>query len=305
MAATAAPQTAGIVQPSTPAAPAANGATPAAPATPAEQFFEFKVDGELKKIPRSEAEKRLSKEFFADKRTQQATEAIAAAKAAEKERAEEKRRLKEETEAYLEAQGIDLDSLARKRLEKRLQQAEMTPEQRAIAERDARIAELEGKTRAAEEERKGRAVAEASKRIQARIEGALDTAWERAGFERGADSFAAVYEVMKEWHELGLLPRQDQFTDSHADRIIEQAKANLEGVDKRREAAVMKGLKGKALYDRLGKTVVDELNRYQIEMHRGGKKTTDVTPQPTKAVSSSSGYMTPAEALESMRKMGK
>lgn len=305
-------QTSGITTPTPPtqngAAPPSgpNGAKVDAAPTEAEQTFELQVDsGTKRKVTLTELKKLAMKSGYADKITQQTKDALRTIKQREAELQQKLAAFKSDPDSFMREQGIDPDEFAHSKLRRKLAEAEMTPEQRQLEERRLENEELKKKLQAFDEEKKTARLNEATERAKARISTELDTAWERAGFERGAESFFAVYEVMNEWKELGLLPKQAEFSAAHADRIIEQAKANLEGVDKRREAAVLKGLKGKSLYDRLGKSVVDELNRYQIELFRGGKKTTDVTPPPRAGTASSSGYITPSEAAEQIRKMGK
>lgn len=268
----------------------------------AETHFEVKVNGETKKYTRAEAERLLSKAGFADATVQQAKQALKAAAELRAKQAEQDALWDddEKLEAELKRRG-KLDKLSLKRLEHKMAEADMTPEQRAIKERDDRIAELEGKTKAADEEKKQAQISERAKRIQARVSSELDTAWERAGFERGADNFAAVYDVMREWRDLGLLPKGEEFNAMHADRIIEQARDNIEGSFKRLESATLKGLKGKALVDRLGKSVVDEVLRYRVELLRGGgAKPQNQTPPPKNGEATPT-YTTPQELMAKMR----
>jgi NADH dehydrogenase/NADH:ubiquinone oxidoreductase subunit G len=285
-----------------PTAPVAASAAPVTEAT-----FEVTVDGKPTKLTRKQIEKFAGKGAYTDQVLRQAKEAIAATKKADAERAERESIWDDEErlEAELEKRG-KLDVLARKRLAKKLAEQEMTPEQRAIAERDAKIADLEKTNKAAEEERAQQRLSENAKRIHARIESELDSAWERAGFERNnPDTFYAVYEAMKEMNDLGLLNAKD-FTAADADRICEAARENIDGAYKRLESNVAKGLKGKALFDRLGKQVVDELNRYQIELIRGGgAKRAAQAAEPVKPAAKPDEYLTLEQARAKVREMGK
>ena len=258
----------------TPAAPATNGATPPAAATtsatPApETFFELNVRGEKKKLAKAEAEKLLSKYDNADAVTQKAKEEL-------NRIAEERERYKAESavwddEAKLEAKlaerGDFLDRLARKRLEAKLAEHQMTPEQReaaqAKAERDALKKQLDDKAAAETKQRQDAA----NKVLADRMSAQLQDAAERAGLKQpgkavSPDEFFAVYEAVKEFKKLGL--------PWDAERIIETAKENIDGGFRRLEGAVLKGLKGKALVERLGDLVVKEVLRYKAEELRGG-----------------------------------
>lgn len=305
-----APTKAPIVQ-IKPTTPAPNGATPAAPPTDAAPApkLKVKVNGEFREYTQAEAERLLSRVGFADQTVKQAKEALAAARKAQQEQAERESIWDddEKLEAELLKRG-KLDALARKRLEAKMREAEMSPEQKAIAERDAKIAELERKTKAAEEEKQQQTITAHAERMRQHVIGMLDEAWERAGFERGnADTFSAVQATLKEFRDLGLLPKRiEEWTPALVDRICEQARESVEGSFKQLESAVLKGLKGQALYDRLGKSVVDELNRYQVELIKGGgAKKAAPQAQALPAVEKPSDYMTVEQAREFMRKGGK
>jgi hypothetical protein len=244
----------------TPTAPAAA----AAPAqTAAEHVFEVKVGGEVKKYGRSEAEKLLSKAGYADKLTQQAKEQLKAI-AEERERIKAQEALWDDDEALekeLEKRG-KLDKLARKRLQAKVAEAEMTPEQRAIAERDAKIAELERSTKEREAKEQEAKRAQLRDVMRQQMENQLAAAAEKAGFPKGADSFFAIYEAVKEFHRLGL--------PFDPERIVETARENIEDGFKRLESSVLKDLKGEALAKRLGDNVVKEILRYSAEKLRNG-----------------------------------
>lgn len=262
---------AAVPAPAAPAAPT-NGAAPAA-APAAEPVFKVKVNGELREYKQAEAERLLSKAAFADQAIRQSKEALKATQAEREEREALKKRIKEDKAArdqFLREHGIEPDEFTRERLSEKLREAEMTPEQKRIAELEAAKAEADKKLKAADEEKAQQRLSENAKRIQATIENELDAAWKRADFERGPDAFFAVYEVMQEFVGLGLLDPNQPFSAAMADRIIETARENIDGTDKRREAAVLKGLKGAALKKRLGPETWREVLRYAAEEFRGG-----------------------------------
>lgn len=286
----------------TTAAPATSGTALAKTEAAVPQVFKVKVNGQQREYSQAEAERLLSKSAFADDVMRQGREAVKTLTQVKAEREAEKARAKSDTDAWMREHGIDPDDFAHRRVSKRLAEHEMTPEQRAIAERDARIAELQKKADEAEADKRKGIVSEAAKRIQARVTSVLGDAWERAGFEKGSDSFSAVHDVMREWRDIGLLPKTpEEFTPALADRIIEAAKDSIEGSFKRLESAALKGLDGEALEQRLGKPVVDKLLRHMANKIRGGgmKPQTQVAAKPA---DSGSGYMTVHEHQAEMRR---
>ncbi len=262
------------------------------------------VDGRPTKLTRKQIEKYAGKGAFADQTVSQAKEALKAIKAREAELAERDSVWNDEDKlrAELEKRGL-LDKVSLKRLQQKMAEQEMTPEQRRIAELEALQAESDKKLKASEEEKAQQRLSARAKHVQASISNELDSAWERAGFERGADAFYAVYEVMKDFSELGMLDPNQPFTSVIADRIIDAARENIDGTDKRREAAVLKGLKGEALVKRLGKSVVDEVLRHKVAELRGGgaRKPAGLAMA---APAAPQQFMSPQDALKKMRGIG-
>lgn len=283
--------------------PTKTGAPATAPAAAAEPTFEVTVDGKPAQLTRKQIEKYAGKGAYADKVIQQAKEALAAVRKAEAEHAEREGIWDDEErlEAELRKRG-KLDALARKRLQQGIAEAEMTPDQRALAERDAKIKALEDAQKKTEEERSQQRLNENAKRIQVHMESELAAAAERVGLTRDEEGFYAVYESMKEFRDLGLLDPKT-FSSADAERICEAAKERIDGGFKRLESAVLKGLKGKALYDRLGRSVVDELNRYQIELVRGGGKVAEAPRAPQQVAPAPSEFLTIDQAREQIRKL--
>lgn len=296
--------TAPVATPATIAAPvatSANATTPPATngtsGTPApEQLYELTIKGETKKYTRDEIQKFAGKSAFADNLMRQAKEALAQRAKEKEEREAEESGWKDESkwEEMLSKKGIDVDKLARRRLEKRVAEQEMTPEQR---ERDAAKAEadrLKKELEARDSEAKAKKQAETQRVIQQQMESQLAEAAEKAGLSKDADSFFAVYETVKEWVRLGL-PWDPA-------RIVETAKENIDGGFRRLEQSVLKGLKGQALEDRLGKSIVDELIRHRAEKLRNGGRpasTMNATPVPKKA--EAPAWVSPSELQEKYR----
>lgn len=295
-----------------PAAPAAalattkptNGVAPAASGAPDADpiVWEGTVDGQPTKIKKSEAGKYLSKGKFADKTIQQAREALKAAAEFKAKMAEQESVWDDEDklEAELAKRG-KLDLLARKRLEQKLREQELTPEQRRIAELEAAAADKDKKLKAVDEEKEQQAISARAQHIQKRIESMLGDAWQRAGFETGdSDAFMAVYDVMREWKEIGLLPKADDFSPMFAEQVVDAARQKMEGAFKGLEAAVLKGLKGEALAKRLGDPVVNEILRFKVEQLRGGGVKKPGGPAPA-APATPETFISPQEAMKRMR----
>ncbi len=295
------------IAPPKPVVPTPVAKPPAAAAPTAEPLFEVKVDGEVKKYTRAEAERLLSKSGFADKGVRQVREALAAIKAREAELTERESVWDddEKLEAELLKRG-KLDPLARKRLAVKVAEAEMTPEQKAQQRADEAEAKLAKLEQAGKDEQEQKRLTESSQKLYVHIEDTLASAAERAGIGRDPDSFYAVYEAMTEFRDLGLID-PNQFTPAIADRICEAALENIAATDKRREASVLKGLKGKALVERLGKTVVDEVLRHKLEELRGGgpKKAAPIIPNGNGNGAPKSNFITVDEARAQMDEMKK
>ena len=264
---------------------------PKAPEAPKEppRMFKAKVGGEEREFSEAEVTKLLSKNGYADQAIRQAKEAMAALKKREAELAEEDGL---DDEEILRRRKRDPEAFARRVLEKKLREAELTPEQRELATRDARIAELEAKQKAADAEREEAGVRELAARKQRQMETELAAAAEKAGVSKDADGFYSIYEAVKESVELGL--------PWDAERICETARENQDAAFKKLEASVLKGLKGKALIDRLGKPVLDEINRYQIELIRGGGAKPAASQKPAAQVDGPK-YISPQELQQKMR----
>lgn len=293
-----------VVTPTTPVAkPAAPTSAPTE--TAIADYIEANVKGEKRRFTREEAARNLSKISFADDLARQAKEALKATTAEKAEREALKARIKTDKkarDAWLREHGIEPDEFALGRLDEKLREAEMTPEQREIAKRDAEIAELKAKQQEREAEAEEQKLSARTQHIQKHVENTLAQSWESAGFEKGADSFMAVYKVMAEWNELGLLPKGEDFTPAFADRIIDAARENIDGAFKALESAALKNLKGKALYERIPKAVRDELNRYQLEQLRGGgPKPQAAGAPPAQKPADGPGFLTPAQALKAIR----
>lgn len=286
------------------AKPAAPAATPAAqpdakPAAPAqERVFEVKVAGEMKKFTESEAKKLLSKAGYADKVVSQAKEALATLKKIQEERAKEAEELEKDEEAWLRAKGRDPEALARKIVERKLAEQGMTPEQREAAELRAQLAEKDKRLKEVEAAKESETLTKRQAAFQAQMESVLAEAAEAAGIPRDGDGFYAIYEALRDWKRAGL--------PFDAERIVEKAKENLDSVPKRIQEAVLKGTKGKALVELLGKDVVAEVLRYKLEELRGGGSSAAAPQKPVDQEKTEGEYISTQEAerrrLERLKK---
>ncbi len=274
----------------------ANGA-PAAAAP--EATFEVTVDGKPTKLTRKQIEQFAGKGAFTDQVLRQSKQAIAAAKKLEAEYAERESIWDDEERlmSELEKRG-KLDNIARRRLAKHVQQAEMTPEQRERQAAEDRAAAAEAKLKGIEEEHAKKSLSENAKRLQVRIEGQLAEAAERVGLPKSGDAFYAIYDALRESVELGLPFDPEQ--------VVETAKANIDAGFKRLEQSTLKELKGQALEDRLGKTIVDELIRHRIALRRGGAVPGKAAaPAAAAQKGDGPGYLTPEQAREKIRGLGR
>lgn len=273
-------------------------------------LWEGKVDGEMVKVKKSEADRLLSKGKFADRATQEAKESIRKAKEiAEKLQAEAataKARAKTDTEAWLKEHGIDPDEYAKSRLERKVEEGKMTPEQRRAADLEVENKRLKGEHEKLEQQRQVEKNQQLTTHLQKRIEGELVNAAKRAGMSLGDESFYAVYESFKEAFELGLLPSDENgLLPHHADRIVEDAMEKISHAQKSIRDNVLK-LNGQALEDFVGKDAVDKLvaNRLEIIRARRGVASNGTTkPAPMAPTTKPSSYISPAELDAMVKKL--
>ena len=136
---------------------AAKGAPAAAPAATAEtpkaaeaRVLKAIVDGEERTFTEAEASKLLSKAGYADKVIRQAKEVLKAAKEREAQLAEEDSL---DDEEILKRRKRDPEAFARKVLERKLAESQLTPEQKELADYKAQLAERDAKLKAIEEEK--------------------------------------------------------------------------------------------------------------------------------------------------------
>lgn len=298
-AAAATPANTAIPAPTQQAAAPAQAQTPAtqngdAPAQSAAKF-RVKVNGEFKEYSQAEAEKLLSKAGYADLTIRQAKEELKRI-AAEREKYKLDESIfsdESKLEEWIASRNPEvLDKLARKRLAAKVAEQEMTPEQREAAAAKAEAERLKKELADRDNQTKAQKAAEVQKVLQQRMEAQLLDAAVRGGLmEAGksidGESFYAVFAAVKEAKELGLPWNPDQ--------IIETAKENIDGGFRRLEQSVLKGLKGKALVDRLGDAVVKEVLRFKAEEYRNGGPRPVTPTQPAQQKKAEPDFMSPQE----------
>lgn len=299
----AAPNTSNI--PPTPQNGAAT-AQPAAAATAPEAEYELTVDGKAVKYRRSDAEKLLGKAAYADKLIRDSVEKEKKAAADAKKRKEddeaEEELWKSNPLAAMEAQakrrGLQLDELARQRLEAKLKEAEMSPEQRERerADRAEKALKEQEDKRIADEQEK--VVSTQAAQIQKLMEEELVAAADAAGLGKDEDSFFAIYEVVRDWTEAGL--------PWDAKRIIEIAESNVSKAFDTRIAKAAAKMPDEKLMKLLGDDVIRRASNYRISQYRKSK-TTSATPPPVAGGGSSTRaaagpqYLSPREADARLR----
>jgi hypothetical protein len=239
-------------------------------------IWEGKVEGQMRQVRRSEADRLMSKAAFADNATRQARELAKIAQQAkaelEQREASRKDAAKKDTDAWLREHGIDPDEYARTKLERKVAEGKMTPEQREAAALKAENAALKAAQDKLAHEREEESRTQATTVLQKRIENELFAAAKRGGLEPGGESFYAVYESFRDMLELGLLPQDGSGLPPHlADRIIDDANERLNGAQSKLEKAVLGGLTGEALLNRLGPAVEKAVLDAALERIRSRK----------------------------------
>ena len=285
---------------------------PGAPAQAASEgdadpiIWEGKVNGQSRQVRKSEADRYLSKGAHADATTQAAKEAIRAAQKAQQEYEARERarqeRAKTNTDEVLRELGIDPDEFARSRLEKRVAEGKMTPEEKRAAEAEARAKELENKLAEQSKREESERQQQLASQLEKNIQGQLMASVKRAGMETGPDTLYALHQTMDEMMGLGLLPMDGVGLPAHvADQIVEDARARISEAQSRLEKAVLAGLKGEALKARLGGVVYKEVLAHALEEVRsrrpGYVKPVNGAPAPAPAAPAPrpTGYIKPAQ----------
>jgi hypothetical protein len=158
--------------------------------------------------------------------------------------------------AIMKLLGVDPDAHARTLLSQKLDMANMTPEQRRIAELEAKVAEAQKVAEQASAARRQERLALRAKQQQARLFKGLTEAAERAGLPADESSLAVIHKVMEDLHanDVPMTP----------ELIVELAKERMDETFKYLESQTLKGLKGPSLVQRLGPEVMKEIRSHLI-----------------------------------------
>lgn len=220
--------------------------------------------------------------------------------------------------AIMKMLGVDPEAHARTLLSQKLDMANMTPEQRRIAELENKVAEAERTTKALSEQRRQERIQARARQAQAALMKDLTAAAERVGLAADERSLYAIYEVMNEFHaaEVPMAP----------DLIVEEAKARIDGGFKRLEEMTLKGLDGPALAQRLGPEVMKRIRQHLITdkdfikemrlalvakvrsgqpLDAAGQKQQQPPPQSSSGPSAPTQYKTMAQLEEEIRALAK
>lgn len=274
-----------------------NGATGAE--TPVEKFKLKDGEGE-REFTRAELERRLGKTTAADRTISKLREWQ---KEQEKKFADLQARDSvweddEKLEAELAKRG-KLDKFAVKRVEEKYAEHQMTPEQRETKAARDEAAQLKKQLAEREEQENKQRVNQGAKIRQQQMESMLVEAATRAGRSLpDPDLLVALNGTMSEWMEVGLLDPKQPFTPETADALIDAANGKLEGSKAEFRQALVKGLKGQALEDFVGKDVADELIRHRIELRRNGGKPAAQAHAPLPKPANGTEYKSPQQLRE-------
>lgn len=302
------PEAVAPAAPAVPAAPAPNGITP--PPTPAakaeaakpagmttEEYLEYVVDGKQVRETKAEALKKLSKAGYADAQIKQAREALKAQRAREAQQAADDALLEQDEEEYLRKKGRDPEALARRILERKLKQAEMTPDQLAAEQARLEASTTKKELEKMQKEQHDQQVVLMTDRLQRRLETDLTRAAQAAEFPPGPESFAIIQALVQDHFDAGL---EVDVGGAWAARIVDAAKDRIEGSRKHLTQAVTRGLKGQKLADWLGPDVVKEVLDYRLSQIRG-KRAAPSPRSEAPVVTQPSQYITPAQASAQLR----
>jgi hypothetical protein len=246
------------------------------------QKLKVKIDGEEREVSYEQVQKDLreyQKHMAAQKRFEMAAQK-------EREAKEFWSTLEKDPLAALESRGISIESKFAEKLLAQSQQWEMTPEQKAIAERDAKIAAYEAKEKE-RTELETRTQREAKEEAMFKgFQEAIFKAVEGSGLPEDPHTFAHLSEVANEFLEYGLPLKPAHLIQEVKER---QQKAS-EGLAKR----VSSGLKGDSLLSFLGPITVEEVLRASVAKVQGANPFAK-PPPPEPSEPPGDRYMTPDE----------
>lgn len=243
-----------------PPPPAAEGEAPAegtAPPAPEEDdSFEVVEDGVKRRYTREQAIRELQKRGSSTKRYQEVKEQTRQVQAVI-----EALKDPERFESIAQELGHDMDAIAMRRLQARVEHEALTPEQQELVALKRKTAEYEAQETKRKEAAETRSREAADQATFGRLEKGFLEAANRNGLEGTPDNLVRMVEVAKEMLDLGVPLTEDQ--------LIAEVKEREEATFSQLESKVLKSLKGEALAKRLGPAVVEEVLRWSVERIRG------------------------------------
>lgn len=268
----AAPAAAPSTTPAANAAPAAKtpsaapAGTPQAPPEPkpAAEKLLIKVNGKLRELSRDEAVRELQKGFASRENFEKGASLTRKNQALLKALQVED---PDEQESALRALGVDPDKLAERRLQRRAQEAQMTPEQKRIAELENEIQRTQKAAKDAEAKRQSDTEAAQEKQYWAQIEADYTSEIDRAqkagelkGFKPAEVLFHMANEAeLNEEYGIQLSPAE----------LVQEAKAKIlaSKVDFNERA---KGLEGEDLLNEFDPEVLNKVLKAAVTRFKGG-----------------------------------
>lgn len=247
-----------------------------------EDTFEVVVKGEKRQYTREQALRKLARDEAADvsyreakELTRKNQELIAALK--------DPARF-EEVAAKL---GHNLDELSQKRLQKAVEHAQLSEEQKELLTERQKRESLEAELKRFKETEAKSKQEKEDEAVFARFEKSFLTAAEKHGLEGTPANLERMVEIAAEAHDLGIPLTEEQ--------VVAELREREDAAFSKLEARVTKGLKGEALAKRLGPAVVEEVLRWSVEKLRGSPPAKPAAPRAEPTEKAKNPYMTEAE----------
>jgi hypothetical protein len=258
------------VAPVTPPAAKANAPAAKAPDAPAGEppkvepkpeprRYKVKIDDEEVEVDEQELQRGYSHSRAANKRMQEAAKA-------RKEADELIARAKADPWETLKGAGLDPDALAMERVYKLMEAEKMTPEQRAIAERDAKIKEFETREATAKEQ-------------AAKAQADVEMAAAREQLNREIPEAAKAH-GLPPTPRVGRMMLENMMTQARTGRAPDAGMAARYALETVRAetSALLRDLPPEQVVKVLGADLVAKLNAYAVQQVRGGPPPAPVPP---------------------------
>lgn len=233
-----------------------------APAAPDDRIT-VKVNGKLRTMTRDEAVREIQKSSASRENFEKAAKLTQKNQSLLKALADKANR-----EAALEQLGVPLDEVLEERLARRAQQAQMSPEQREIAELRDQLTRQAEESKSATQRLEDERVALQEKEIWAKTEADyikhIDAA-AKAGQLGGLPPAEALY-LMAEAAEMNL----GYGLDLTPEELLSEARSKVDGAKAELQQKLTAGLQGDALLDFLGMDAVNAVLRAAKQKFLGG-----------------------------------